>query len=492
MSSLEREESYLSYDDPVGHVDLEGRAAEGISEATVTFMAAVALDEAEKTGGGEIRGYFVPPSIEHLTLEVLQEWHRDRNLSESTCFLSNAEEIKLVLVVQESRNSFEAEDVERHKKRAALAESVLAASYLPRINSYVGRRIGPQARRASGLDGVIAECEIALIEQIRSVNLHDKRPGFSFANWMFGIMRHKLTDGYRSVGRDDPVDLYDANEMSSILQLAGDNDTAEAAVAIVGDPHLAAAFASLGERDRRILEMRLVYGVPREDVGQAMELSSGSVGVAQHRATRKLRMAYMHEREKVSTPATQLHRKRAIPRAQSASSPEDPNPLSAEDALEEKVEIIQQSAPSLHVPTWRQVDARDAGEPGSHMLEIVDDACVRLVSYGRHGILSVRVIDLSICSYDGLPDIGVTVLNRLLACAPGEKVYKQDFDDGEPIGRGQSFAAIMLKDVLSLAIEYKRPQRRAMWHLSTFQLRSEVKIVDSRFIAEIVDLDVVV
>jgi len=277
------------------NVDVESRQRSASADDSKTFVAAVALDAAANDHGGERteQTYFTPPPIEHLTLEVLQERYRDYATTmpgeRADRELTDTEEIELVCVVQQGRGRDAPED----RQRAALAESVLAAHYLPIIRSYVANRVAPHLRAGYGFDTVVADGELALVKEMRGINLSNKRPGFTFGKWMVGVMRNKLIDGHRAQGTHGlgRIDFCEPDSYE-LRTAASDSDSAEEALANIGDERLAAALAGLSEERRRLLVWRIVHGIPSEEIGQTVGKSAVAVRVAQTRALKELRRLY--------------------------------------------------------------------------------------------------------------------------------------------------------------------------------------------------------
>ena len=98
--------------------------------------------------------------------------------------------------------------------------------------------------------------------------------------WLFGVLRHVVLDRQRSSyrRRDLPIrrDVVPDGPLES---------------AVVGDEQASvrAAFALLPDRDRELLELRVVAGLSSEEVAAILDMRPGAVRTARARALDKLR-----------------------------------------------------------------------------------------------------------------------------------------------------------------------------------------------------------
>jgi RNA polymerase sigma-70 factor, ECF subfamily len=104
--------------------------------------------------------------------------------------------------------------------------------------------------------------------------------GASPEAWLFGVLRHVVLDRQRAAyrRRDVPVrrELDGDGPLESVL--VGEEQDA-----------VRVAFARLGERDRELLELRVVAGLSADEVAEVLDMRSGAVRTAQSRALERLR-----------------------------------------------------------------------------------------------------------------------------------------------------------------------------------------------------------
>lgn len=106
--------------------------------------------------------------------------------------------------------------------------------------------------------------------------------------WLFGVLRHVVLDRQRGAyrRRDLPV----RREVTT-------DDPAE--LAEVGAEQVAVrnAFALLPDKDRDLLELRVVAGLSSEEVGSILDMRPGAVRTAQARALDRLRSILQRSEE---------------------------------------------------------------------------------------------------------------------------------------------------------------------------------------------------
>jgi RNA polymerase sigma-70 factor (ECF subfamily) len=99
-------------------------------------------------------------------------------------------------------------------------------------------------------------------------------------SWLFGVLRHVVMDRQRSVYRRR--DLPDRREIDG-------PDPLEVVVVDEEQRAVRAAFERLSERDRELLELRVVAGLSADDVADLLDMRPGAVRTAQSRALDRLR-----------------------------------------------------------------------------------------------------------------------------------------------------------------------------------------------------------
>ena len=112
---------------------------------------------------------------------------------------------------------------------------------------------------------------------------HTFRPEQPFANWMYGIARHKMIDYLRRQVRQN------ANEISDdelVTFLADETNNPEDALS-GKDLHM--ALEQLSDKQRRILLLTKVEGFSMAEVATKMRMSETAVKVTAHRGYKKLK-----------------------------------------------------------------------------------------------------------------------------------------------------------------------------------------------------------
>ncbi len=105
--------------------------------------------------------------------------------------------------------------------------------------------------------------------------------GVGFDSWLFGILRHVVSDAHRSHAREQQRD----ERRTAVTQLSPlDHVLHDEEAAKVRD-----AFARLQASDRELLELRVVAGLSCEEVAATLGKRAGSVRMAQSRALQRLR-----------------------------------------------------------------------------------------------------------------------------------------------------------------------------------------------------------
>ncbi len=111
-----------------------------------------------------------------------------------------------------------------------------------------------------------------------------KDQGRPFLAFVYGIAAHKVADAFRAMGRNqaDATDTLPerASQAAGPEQLAIDSDAAA---------RMDRLLATLPEKQREIVILRVVVGLSAEETADAVGSTAGAVRVAQHRALTKLK-----------------------------------------------------------------------------------------------------------------------------------------------------------------------------------------------------------
>jgi RNA polymerase sigma factor (sigma-70 family) len=116
----------------------------------------------------------------------------------------------------------------------------------------------------------------------------------AFRSWVFTIAHRRLVDHHRAASRRLPTrsltaDTGDGAERSHALALAGADDPAgEVVAAMAGDDAVRRIVALLPPDQAEIVLLRVVAGLPVDDVAAVTGRKPGTVRVLQHRALRRL------------------------------------------------------------------------------------------------------------------------------------------------------------------------------------------------------------
>lgn len=150
----------------------------------------------------------------------------------------------------------------------------------PIIVRYVRARIGSAERSGLSADDVAQEVCLAAITALPRY----KDQGRPFLAFVYGIAAHKVADAHRAAGRNkaDATDALPERASSDAgpEQMAMDADSAA---------RMDRLLATLPEKQREIIILRVVVGMSAEETAEAVGSTAGAVRVAQHRAIAKLK-----------------------------------------------------------------------------------------------------------------------------------------------------------------------------------------------------------
>jgi RNA polymerase sigma-70 factor (ECF subfamily) len=170
--------------------------------------------------------------------------------------------------------------------RAALQE--VLQTIRPIVLRYCRGKIGSAERSGLSADDVAQEVCLAAITALPRY----KDQGRPFLAFVYGIAAHKVADAFRAMGRNhsDATDsLPDrASPGPGPEQLALDSDAAA---------RMDRLLATLPEKQREIVLLRVVVGLSAEETAEAVGSTPGAVRVAQHRALTKLKAELVGRRD---------------------------------------------------------------------------------------------------------------------------------------------------------------------------------------------------
>ena len=150
----------------------------------------------------------------------------------------------------------------------------------PIVVRYIRARIRTADRSGLSADDVAQEVCLAAITALPRY----KDQGRPFLAFVYGIAAHKVADAHRAAGRNraDATDtLPDRPSFAAgPEQLAIDSESAA---------RMDRLLATLPEKQREIIILRVVVGMSAEETAEAVGSTPGAVRVAQHRALAKLK-----------------------------------------------------------------------------------------------------------------------------------------------------------------------------------------------------------
>jgi RNA polymerase sigma-70 factor (ECF subfamily) len=172
--------------------------------------------------------------------------------------------------------------VERARAGDADAWEELYRRAYPGLLAYARRRLPSQQA-----EDAVSE---TMTRAVGSINRFAWRD-VAFDGWLFGIHRHVVVDAQRAHGRAPRSGTgSEAPEVAS-----GDPSPLEALVHTHELAAVRAAFGRLDPADRELLELRVVAGLPAEEVAAVLGKRPGAVRMAQSRALARLRRLLAEE-----------------------------------------------------------------------------------------------------------------------------------------------------------------------------------------------------
>ena len=168
--------------------------------------------------------------------------------------------------------------IERSWTRPELFAEIYG-SHVVEIHKYVARRLGPDAA-----DDLVANTFLIAFQQRKRFDpsLRSARP------WLYGIAtnlmrRHRRQElaFYRALARTGGAPADDTHEERVAARLSAQRLR----------PELMRALTRLSAGDRDVLLLTALADLSREEIAQALDIPTGTVGSRLHRARKKLRAA---------------------------------------------------------------------------------------------------------------------------------------------------------------------------------------------------------
>jgi RNA polymerase sigma-70 factor, ECF subfamily len=153
-----------------------------------------------------------------------------------------------------------------------LAWETLYRRVYPSMLAYAKRRVATTEEAQDAVSEALTRT-VAGIDRLGAT-------GASPESWLFGVLRHVVLDRQRTSYRQR--DLPTRREIDGV-------DPLESVVLDEERDTVRAAFCRLGERDRELLELRVVAGLSADEVATVLDMRPGAVRTAQSRALERLR-----------------------------------------------------------------------------------------------------------------------------------------------------------------------------------------------------------
>ncbi|GAB2627070.1 sigma-70 family RNA polymerase sigma factor [Prescottella soli] len=162
--------------------------------------------------------------------------------------------------------------------RNALAQ--VLQTIRPLVVRYCRARVGAAERGNLSPDDVAQEVCLAVMTALPRY----QDQGRPFMAFVYGIAAHKVADAHRNAARNksDPV-----AEVPDVV--SSEDGPEDRALSSETSRQVNALLATLPEKHREILVLRLVVGLSAEETAAAVGSTAGAVRVAQHRAIAKLK-----------------------------------------------------------------------------------------------------------------------------------------------------------------------------------------------------------
>jgi RNA polymerase sigma-70 factor (ECF subfamily) len=150
----------------------------------------------------------------------------------------------------------------------------------PLVLRYCRGRLGRQESVLCSAEDVAQDVCMAVVTALGTY----QPKGLSFRAFVFGIAAHKVTDAFRTNGRNRTQSVA---ELADVVAAAADPE--HNALAAERSAAVRALLAHLTPRQREVLVLRVAAGMSAEETAQAVQSTAGAVRVTQHRALLRLR-----------------------------------------------------------------------------------------------------------------------------------------------------------------------------------------------------------
>ncbi|MCV7252276.1 sigma-70 family RNA polymerase sigma factor [Mycolicibacterium fluoranthenivorans] len=157
---------------------------------------------------------------------------------------------------------------------------VVLETIRPIIVRYCRARIGSAERSGLSADDIAQEVCLAAITALPRY----QDQGRPFLAFVYGIAAHKIADAHRASARNrsEPTDVVPE-------RFSGEAGPEQRALDSEASARMDRLLATLPDKQREIIILRVVVGMSAEEVAEAVGSTPGAVRVAQHRALAKLK-----------------------------------------------------------------------------------------------------------------------------------------------------------------------------------------------------------
>jgi RNA polymerase sigma-70 factor (ECF subfamily) len=153
----------------------------------------------------------------------------------------------------------------------------------PVVARYIRARIGSWERPTVSPEDLTQDVMLSVITALPRY----RRADGPFIGFVYGIAAHKVSNAFRTMGRDRSAATSDAPELLETAERTSGPE--ERAIDAVSRRRMDQLLERLPDRQREVLVLRTVVGLSAEEVAQVIDTTPGAVRIAQHRAVRHLR-----------------------------------------------------------------------------------------------------------------------------------------------------------------------------------------------------------
>ena len=163
-------------------------------------------------------------------------------------------------------------EVARLRTGDARSWEALYGRVYPSMLAYAERRVGSKEEAQDAVSEAMTRT-VAGMDRLADT-------GATPESWLFGVLRHVVLDRQRS--------SYRRRDLPVRREITPDGPLESIVVGVEQDA-VRTAFTQLPDRDRELLELRVVAGLSSDEVASVLDMRPGAVRTAQARALDRLR-----------------------------------------------------------------------------------------------------------------------------------------------------------------------------------------------------------